>query len=70
MSALGHKRTCAMQEAMSALHPIATTKADFLKNHVRFTPESGHVQRTSSCLLWAKADINLIDDLRQPMSWH
>jgi hypothetical protein len=23
--------------------------------HVRFTPESGHVQRTSLCLLWANS---------------
>jgi len=28
MSALGHKRTFALQKAMSALHPIATVKAD------------------------------------------
>ena len=28
MSALGHKRTYAVQYAMSALHPIATAKAD------------------------------------------
>ena len=28
MSALGHKRTYALQQAMSALHPIATVKAD------------------------------------------
>jgi hypothetical protein len=28
MSALGQKRTLAMQNAMSALPPIATTKAD------------------------------------------
>jgi hypothetical protein len=28
MSALGHKRTYTPQQAMSALHPIATTKAD------------------------------------------
>ena len=28
MSALGHKRTYAVQQAMSALHPIATAKAD------------------------------------------
>ena len=28
VSALGHKRTYAPQLAMSALHPIATTKAD------------------------------------------
>ena len=31
MSALGHKRTYAPQQAMSALHPIATAKAD-IKN--------------------------------------
>jgi hypothetical protein len=28
MSALGHKRTCAVQQPMSALHPMATAKAD------------------------------------------
>jgi len=28
MSALGHKRTFALQKAMSALPPIATVKAD------------------------------------------
>ena len=28
MSALGHKRTCAVQNGMSALLPIATAKAD------------------------------------------
>src|SRR5262245_46153335 len=28
MSALGQKQTCALQLGMSALHPIATTKAD------------------------------------------
>jgi hypothetical protein len=28
MSALGHKQTYAPQQAMSALHPIATAKAD------------------------------------------
>jgi hypothetical protein len=28
MSALGQKRTCAPQNLMSALHPIATAKAD------------------------------------------
>src|SRR5262245_39387041 len=31
MSALGHKRTYAVQKAMSALHPIATAKAKFRK---------------------------------------
>src|SRR5215471_21061729 len=31
--------------------------ADILRcgSHVRFTPESGHVQRNSPCLLWAKS---------------
>jgi hypothetical protein len=28
VSALGHKRTYAVQKGMSALHPIATAKAD------------------------------------------
>ncbi len=28
MSALGHKQTCALQNVMSALPPIATAKAD------------------------------------------
>ena len=39
MSALGHKRTYAVQQPMSALLSIATAKADFRKGHVRFTPE-------------------------------
>ena len=58
MSALGQKQTYALQQAMSALHPIATKKADMCANgDVRFAPESGHVRCTTSCLLWAKADI-------------
>ena len=32
MSALGHEQTYAVQQAMSALHPIATAKATSLKN--------------------------------------
>src|SRR5262249_39261844 len=39
MSALGQKRTYAPQQAMSALHPIATAK-------------SGHVRCRSRCPLW------------------
>jgi hypothetical protein len=31
MSALGHKRTYAVQTGMSALPPIATAKADMLQ---------------------------------------
>jgi len=33
MSALGHKRTCAAQNVMSALHPKATLNA-FLRNNL------------------------------------
>src|SRR5262245_54435261 len=57
MSALGQKQTCALQNVMSALHPIATTKADFPKNHVRFAPESGHVRCNGGCPLWAKSGL-------------
>jgi hypothetical protein len=53
MSALGQKQTCAPQNVMSALPPIATAKATCRDGDICFTPESGHVQRTSSCLLWA-----------------
>src|SRR5262249_59806965 len=37
------------------------SKADIraATGHVRFTPKSGHVQRTSPCLLWAKSGHNL-----------
>jgi hypothetical protein len=38
MSALGHKRTCAMQKAMSALPPIATLIAFF--RHAWFGPQA------------------------------
>ena len=36
MSALGHKRTCAVQNGMSALHPIADMCG--AKRDVRFVP--------------------------------
>jgi hypothetical protein len=39
---------------MSALSPIATAKA-LAKGHVRYTPESGHVQRTHACPLRANS---------------
>jgi hypothetical protein len=44
-----------VQNVMSALPPIATAKADSRKRSCRFTPESGHVQRSTSCPLWAKS---------------
>jgi len=53
MSALGQKQTYALQQAMSALPPIATAKADSRKGHVRFTPKSRHVHRNRRCPLWA-----------------
>jgi hypothetical protein len=42
MSALGQKRTYAVQQSMSALPPIATAKADFRKRSCPLNPESGH----------------------------
>jgi hypothetical protein len=36
MSALGHKRTYAVQQPMSALPPIATAKADIRKTAPKF----------------------------------
>src|SRR5262245_6178157 len=48
--ALGHKRTYAAQQGMSALPPIATAKG-----HVRFTPESRHVRCKRACPLWANS---------------
>jgi hypothetical protein len=35
MSALGQKQTCAPQNGMSALHPIATAKADNQGQEIR-----------------------------------
>jgi hypothetical protein len=44
MSASGQKPTCAPQNVMSALHPIATAKADSHEKYVRFASESGRAQ--------------------------
>ena len=57
MSALGQKQTCALQNVMSALHPIATAKANSAKGHVRFTPKSGHVRCNEACRFGPIADI-------------
>src|SRR6476661_10729579 len=57
LSALGHKRTCAVQKAMSALLPIATAKADFRTGSCLLTPESGHVRCNQRCLLWANSGL-------------
>ena len=42
MSALGHKRTYAVQQPMSALLSIATAKADSRKRSCPLYPESRH----------------------------
>src|SRR5262245_46971542 len=39
MSALGHKQTCAVHQPMSALHPIATAKADIRKRSCLLYPQ-------------------------------
>src|SRR5262249_31778707 len=39
MSALGQKPTYALQQAMSALHPIATAKANFRKGPCPLYPQ-------------------------------
>jgi hypothetical protein len=39
------------------------SKADISrKRHVRFTPESGHLQRNSPCLLWANSGHRALGD--------
>ena len=43
-----------MQQAMSALHPIAIAKADISSGHVRFTPKADMCVHWP-CLLWAKS---------------
>src|SRR5262245_5984476 len=55
MSALGQKQTFASQQAMSALPPIATAKADIATGHVCFTPKSGYVRCRHQCLLRANS---------------
>src|SRR5262245_65010683 len=50
---------CAGQDRVGPKSNISAmgSKADLCGAivHVRFAPESGHVQRTTSCLLWAKS---------------
>jgi hypothetical protein len=56
MSALGQKQTYALQQPMSALHPIATVKADLPETVMSAVPpESRHVRCTSRCRLRARS---------------
>ncbi|HMF23613.1 MAG TPA: hypothetical protein VKG24_16005, partial [Pseudolabrys sp.] len=48
MSALGQKRTFAVQKGMSALPPKATSNAT--KWNVRFASESGHASTKYQCV--------------------
>jgi hypothetical protein len=57
ISALGQKPTYALQQAMSALHQIATVKAKFRKRPCPLYPESGHAPlRSMRALVLAAAD--------------
>jgi hypothetical protein len=48
MSALGLKRTCAVQKGMSAFPPIATTKADIRLVDQRGQATQGTVERCAA----------------------
>jgi hypothetical protein len=62
MSALGQKQTYALQQAMSALPPIATAKGDTApqNGHVRFTPESAQNSGRSISLKHFRDRLNRI----------
>src|SRR6476620_8364540 len=68
MSALGHKRTYAVQKGMSALPPIATAKADMEMVMSALPPRADMCGATSDVRSGPKADIPLWHprELRQP----
>ena len=58
MSALGQKRTCAMHQPMSALPPIANTKADIRRRAsmvVCLEPPGGEVKKVGPSKCGASA---------------
>ena len=55
MSALGQKQTFAAQKVMSALPLTATESGHCANGQICFTPDSGRLRGTPSCLLWAKS---------------
>ena len=63
MPALGHKRTYAVQNGMSALPPIATAKADISPGSCPLYPQSGHVRCNEGCLLWANSGHSTIHSI-------
>ena len=59
MSALGQKQTFALQQAMSALHPIATAKADSRKRSCPLCPRKRTLAAysiISSAICWRRSD--------------
>src|SRR5215831_12813747 len=53
---MGQKRTFALQNIMSALPPIATTKTDSRGRSCPLNPRKRTFAVQPSCLLWTKAD--------------
>jgi hypothetical protein len=64
MSALGQKRTYALQQAMSALHPIATAKADFCARLCPLYPRKRTFAVQLGMSAWTKSrhSQSLLDD--------
>jgi len=57
-SALGHKRTYAVQNGMSALHPIASAKADFrARSCPLYPPKADMCSALAHVCFGPKADI-------------
>jgi len=57
MSALGQKRTCALQNLKSALPPMATTKADMPHKSCPLYPQADMCSAASDVCFWPEADI-------------
>src|SRR5262249_39604673 len=60
MSALGQKQTYALQQAMSALHRIATTKANFRKGPCPLYPRKRTSERPDASLANAAQRIRMV----------
>src|SRR5262249_43780693 len=58
MSALGQKQTCAVQNGMSALPPIATAKADMLEGHSALPPKADMCGALGDVRFGPKVDIH------------
>src|SRR5215510_7725377 len=69
MSALGHKQTCAMHQPMSALHLIATTKADMSDSFDHFVGvcKQGRRHCEAECLRGLKVDYHF--ELCRLLNW-